>query len=289
MNARTIAIVVVLGGAAYLWFYKRPELDATLNRLLGSGNGWSPETPTGALAGSAYAPTTTTPLPTAPSTTQKIIGASTAIGAALVPTLVGGGSAAGAGAGATGAAGAGAGISTAAAITAAGIAAGAAILAWGIITKGWFRGGEEGIKVNPARDAFLQEFNTQYGLVRTDTSYESLVQGFQKAVADVGMPGYEADRLQRRINAAETMTEWNDAANDAANTFEAYSAIAGIAGYWASDTRDRSGLPLWRQRQLRGEVVFADGRTPAEELAAAQAQYGITGDKDYVRELQRGF
>jgi hypothetical protein len=47
---------------------------------------------------------------------------------------------------------------SAAAVATAGIAAGVGILAWGITSKGWFRGGEEGIKVNPARDAFLAQF-----------------------------------------------------------------------------------------------------------------------------------
>jgi len=40
----------------------------------------------------------------------------------------------------------------------AGIGAGAAVVAWGIIDKGWFRGGEEGVKVNPNRDVFLSQF-----------------------------------------------------------------------------------------------------------------------------------
>lgn len=47
---------------------------------------------------------------------------------------------------------------TATAAITAGVTAGVGVLAWGITTKGWFRGGEEGIKVNPARDAFLAQF-----------------------------------------------------------------------------------------------------------------------------------
>ncbi len=37
----------------------------------------------------------------------------------------------------------------------AGIAAGAAILVWGIVKRGWFRGGEEALQVNPARDELI--------------------------------------------------------------------------------------------------------------------------------------
>lgn len=36
--------------------------------------------------------------------------------------------------------------------------AGVGLLAWGITDKGWFRGGEEGVKVNPARDQLLSQF-----------------------------------------------------------------------------------------------------------------------------------
>lgn len=43
-------------------------------------------------------------------------------------------------------------------LAATGIGAAGAILAWAIGAKGLFRGGEEGIYVNPARDAFLANF-----------------------------------------------------------------------------------------------------------------------------------
>jgi len=36
--------------------------------------------------------------------------------------------------------------------------AGGALLAWGITKKGWFRGGEEGVQVNPARDRYLAKW-----------------------------------------------------------------------------------------------------------------------------------
>lgn len=39
-----------------------------------------------------------------------------------------------------------------------GIGAIAGVLAWGILKEGWFRGGEEGVVVNPARDRYLGQF-----------------------------------------------------------------------------------------------------------------------------------
>lgn len=59
----------------------------------------------------------------------------------------------------TGAAVAGAaGLAGSAALAATGIGAAAAVLTWAITSKGLFRGGEEGIRVNPMRDDFLGHF-----------------------------------------------------------------------------------------------------------------------------------
>ncbi len=38
------------------------------------------------------------------------------------------------------------------------IGAGVGLLTWGIMEKGWFRGGEVGISVNPRRDKFTGQF-----------------------------------------------------------------------------------------------------------------------------------
>jgi len=69
-------------------------------------------------------------------------------------------------AGAAGIAGA-VGLGSAAAVATAGIAAGVGLLVWGIADKGWFRGGEEGVKVNPARDNYLSQF-AKYDYMRDD-------------------------------------------------------------------------------------------------------------------------
>ncbi len=47
----------------------------------------------------------------------------------------------------------------AAGVATAGIGAGVGLLAWGIAEEGWFRGGEEGVQVNPARDRYLSQFS----------------------------------------------------------------------------------------------------------------------------------
>lgn len=53
---------------------------------------------------------------------------------------------------------AGAGASAMAIGLATGVGAVAAVVAWGVIKQGWFRGGQEGVVVNPARDQFLAQF-----------------------------------------------------------------------------------------------------------------------------------
>lgn len=268
MNARTVALLVVLAGSAYLIIYKRDELTAAVDELLG-GNAFSPSTPQGALTSNAV-----TPIPQQPSTTARVVTAASATAAAILPAVLGGGTAAGAGAGAGGAAGAGAGISTAAAITAAGIAAGAAILIWGIIAKGWFRGGWEGTKGNQLRDTFFLEFNRAYGLPYTAGNDAQLTAGFARACGDCGMPGYEADRMLRVLHNAESESQWNDAMNDCKETFDRYASCSQSAV-----------IPAWRAAQLRGEVVFSSGQTPDQYLAALRAS---RANPDLISDIARG-
>lgn len=58
----------------------------------------------------------------------------------------------------TSAASVGLGLTSGTALAMTGIGAGAGLLTWGILDQGWFRGGEEGVKVNPNRDRFLSQF-----------------------------------------------------------------------------------------------------------------------------------
>lgn len=208
------------------------------------------------------------------SRTGAVIGAGASIAAATLPAVLGGGTAAAGGAAGAGTAGAGAGIGLAGALTITGVAAGAAILAWGIIEKGWFRGGAEALYVSPARDTYLQAYNQHYGFPPSDPALGD-GRGFAQACGEVGMPGYEADRLLRRIHAADTKDEWRAATDDATATFEAYESL------------NPAALPSWRVAQLQGATVFASGQT-VTQLIAATLTMG-SGYADLVTAYRRGF
>jgi len=86
----------------------------------------------------------------------------------------------------------------------AGVAAGGVLLAWAIIDKGLFRGGEEGVKVNPARDRFFDAFVQAYFPgAGSERQYDAFVQ----ATIDAGMDGNEAAALIKAVYAADTMAE----------------------------------------------------------------------------------
>lgn len=129
----------------------------------------------------------------------------------------------------------------AAALTA-GIAAGAAILVWGIAKRGWFRGGEEALYVNPARDELIDVSATLpfhdkpvaglrvwppirgydkdgrqvadlegSGIPRAEWSalrYESMVKAFAAANID----GNEANAVITQLYQADQMSEFEAAA-----------------------------------------------------------------------------
>ena len=113
----------------------------------------------------------------------------------------GGATVAGAAAGGAGAAGGGFGATLAALATNPFTiaAAGAGLLGLGIWKKGWFRGGEEGTKVNPARDAFLKQFGGFNSLAAMLTSL-------------TGEPG--GGRLFEALKSADTMAEFTSATSN---------------------------------------------------------------------------
>jgi hypothetical protein len=76
---------------------------------------------------------------------------------------------------------------------------GAALLAWGIAKKGWLRGGEEGTKVNPARDAFLRQYGGFNSLASLLTSV-------------TGEPG--GGRLFQALTTARTMKAFTAATSN---------------------------------------------------------------------------
>jgi hypothetical protein len=280
-DGERLALLVLLGAGA--WYVTRTDpvtgRSVADDILQGLGLG-SPST--GPIYGglvdrpapySSSSPASGTSSSSGSSRTGQIIGLGGSVAAATLPALVGGGGTAAA-AGSSAAAG-GAGLGLAGALTITGVAAGAAVLAWAIISKGLFRGGEEGIHVNPARQEYLQAFNTHYGFPPYDPGLGD-GRGFAKACGDVGMPGYEADRLLRRIHAADKDAEWKAATDDATVTFEAYERLKGAAT-----------LPAWRQQQLAGAVVFANGQTQ-QQLVAATISLG-SGYADLVQDYMKAF
>lgn len=99
-----------------------------------------------------------------------------------------------------------------------GIGAAGALLIWGITQRGWFRGGEEGVKVNPARDEFMNEFVKVYAgdpfsFTREQINqvrYESML----KAMTDARIPAGTQEQLMRALYAADTMREFEPAARN---------------------------------------------------------------------------
>jgi len=160
-NVKLILAVALGGGAFYFLAIRRdPVTGKTVAETL-----VSPQSANATLAQPQKLPGNVSSqgdarTPSPGTIAMGIVGASAPIVGALA--AAGGGTAA-AGAAAAGAAtgGGGAaagGIGLAAGVTIAGVAAGAALLVWGIVKKGLFRGGEEALKVNPARDAFIAQF-----------------------------------------------------------------------------------------------------------------------------------
>lgn len=101
-----------------------------------------------------------------------------------------------------------AGLGTVASIATAGIAAGVGLIAWGIMDKGWFRGGEEGVQVNPARDRFLAQFGP-YDYMR-DNSNPPGFYGLSNILTILGVH----DRLFPELTNAHTMAAFTQATTD---------------------------------------------------------------------------
>jgi hypothetical protein len=222
MTKQTVLAVVVVGGIAYyLWS------SGTLSALGLPGGGPLPSSRVPGADQTALA---------APSVdrTGQIVGLSLATTSALLPVLLGGGTAAVAGggtaaaaAGTTGAAGFGI---TTAAVTA-GIGAAAAILIWGISQKGWFRGGEEALKVSPARDQVTQGLldwvypgrgvheTVPAGFGPVFSNPSNVATGTTKfgwesrvtALALAGIGGAPAGQLIGAVDQADTMAEYEPA------------------------------------------------------------------------------
>jgi len=157
------------------------------------------------------------------------------------------------------AAGAGAAALTVALV--AGVFAGAAILVWGIVKRGWFRGGEEALHVNPARDELIDVTATipfahmdfpgsgwrvwpqirpmqkdgrevadleGSGIPRSDWSqlrYESMLKLFTTA----GIPAAETSSVIGQLYAADEMEEFEPAAYRYVETLQKGARAQGVA------------------------------------------------------------
>ncbi len=75
----------------------------------------------------------------------------------------------------------------------------------GIFGGGLFRGGEEGTKVNPARDAFFRDFQDQYGGGQAEALHKAFADQAPQISAEF------ADNLTKRLFEADTMAEFEAA------------------------------------------------------------------------------
>ena len=124
-----------------------------------------------------------------------------------------------------------AGVAASTALLITGIGAAAGLLVWGIAKKGWFMGGEEGIRVNPARDEFLNVWVQNYypgtpaktGTSAKDAQITDPVTGYSgdaqygamvRAFHDAGVNGDVASQCIQQLYAADTMDEFQAAAEN---------------------------------------------------------------------------
>lgn len=203
-----LGLVLVIGGAAYLLLSRRGGFGALFGGVPATA---IPSTPV-SIADMTMA------VPGTPRSqnVSALIGVGVTTGKAIIGATTAGGTSAAAG----GTAGVAGGISTTAALAAAGVAAGAAILAWGIIARGWLRGGEEALHVNPARDAWFDYFvQSYYPGAGSGRQFDAFV----KASIDAGVPGDEAERLLSAVYAADTRKEFEAATAEVTRVFEYFA------------------------------------------------------------------
>lgn len=254
MEGRTIAAIGLVGGAVYLVFARPDLLEGLTGRAVAPLGGFDPQA--GALD----------PRTGERSTAQNValyggIGAS--IAAKILPGLLGGTGAAVAGgtataagstvaaggaaaAGTAGTAGGGGALigGTAGTVTAIAIPAAAAILSWGIATEGWFRGGEEGIRVNPARDGWFNWFiayssynldgigvfpkdawgNDDFDAVRFVGNVQTVrYNAYLEVLRRYHVPEHEIDRTLTAVYAAESMTALAAAVDETGRVMRKFS------------------------------------------------------------------
>jgi hypothetical protein len=149
----------------------------------------------------------------------------------------------------------------------AGGAAGAIALGYLIGQKGLFRGGEEGIEVNPKRDAMFKKFVDQFG--GQFSPYESFI----KALEQVGVVGERANKLITEVYAADTMAElraaWGRVAGAGLTSF-----IGGI------NTEEQRADLIARMREQFPELGSAEPRTTATTVNIQPGAITVQGVDD---------
>lgn len=224
-NQKLVAVALVGGGIFYLW--KTGAFDALFGRSTVTPESLNDqifrslnpeqqafviaETEAGkALAATIQAETVNAPLRGAGgATSYAIAGATTAFTiASAIPGIV-----------ATGALGS---------LALTGYGAAAALIIWGITRKGWFRGGEEGVYVNPARDDFTDVwiciyFGDPKDFTRAEIQevrYRAMVKSFE----DAGVPNQYISPTIARLYAADTMKEFESAALNYLDVMKTYGS-----------------------------------------------------------------
>lgn len=106
------------------------------------------------------------------------------------------------------------------------IIAGAGLLTYAIVDRGLFRGGEEGVKTNPARDRFFQQFINWCAANVPGWSYGTTSAAQQPAAATVlsyVVDGNRADTLIRGIYASHTIEQYTAAASAMAEALQPWA------------------------------------------------------------------
>ena len=145
--------------------------------------------------------------PPGASTGATIATAAIGSGTAIATALWGSGSVAG------GAVAGGAAIGGMTIAIASGIAAAGGILAWGIVSRGWFRGGEEALHVNPARDE-VKRFFALYNPYPDALTNPNGPGFFGLAWLLNSLAGSRGDAIMTAFNAAQTRRDFENALRD---------------------------------------------------------------------------
>jgi hypothetical protein len=111
------------------------------------------------------------------------------------------------------------------------IAAGVGLLTYFIVDRGLFRGGEEGVKTNPARDRFFQQFIDWCAANVPGWAYGTGSSAQQPAAATVlsyVVDGNRADTLIRGVYGAHTVEEYTAAASAMAEALQPWATRYGV-------------------------------------------------------------